>query len=105
MDQNAYDAGWREGAAVAVAELETRRAGQYRDGIARDGAAICGAHEEGVTIGGVPVICMRPAGHALGPLDRHKAVFGEPHVCVSWNDRSEEYRSPMADPDSYREQG
>ena len=103
MDQlrEAYEAGWRDGAAQAVAQLEARRAGQYNEGRPRAAAAVCGASEDGVTIGGVPVICMRPAGHSLGSLDRHKAVFGDPHVAVSWNDRGSDYTSPMTDPDSY----
>lgn len=32
------------------------------------------------------VTCQREPEHPLGPYDRHKAVFGDPHIAVSWND-------------------
>lgn len=102
----AYQRGLREGGERMRRELMEARAASYREGTAAEGlcGAPCGTKggEAGVVINGVPVICMRPSGHPLGALDRHKAVFGEPHLAISWNDEEGEgYTSPMADPDRY----
>jgi hypothetical protein len=82
---------FEEGRAEAREELRAELAAahealraSYRQGIAETGT--CGAWAEGVEIAGVQVVCGREAGHPLGPYDRHKAVYGEPHVAVVWNE-------------------
>ena len=65
------------------------RAQGYREGLAVPGEApvrYCGAAAPAVTLGEAPVYCQREPEHPLGPYDRHKAVFGEPHVAVVWNE-------------------
>lgn len=106
VDADAYQRGLREGGERMRRDLMDARSASYREGTVAEGlcGALCGLGdgEAGVAINDVPVICMRAAGHPLGALDRHKAVFGAPHVAISWNDPGgEEYASPMANPDTY----
>lgn len=80
-----------------IADVMEKRAASYQMGIA-DGDR-CGAQagswrqdDSGedvfvpLLLGGRPVYCQREPGHALGPYDRHKAVFGAPHLAVVWNE-------------------
>jgi len=90
-DELARAAGIEEGREQARAELRAELAAahealreSYRQGI--EDAGTCGARADGVEIAGVQVVCGRAAGHPLGPYDRHKAVYGEPHVAVVWNE-------------------
>lgn len=80
------EAGVEHGYDKARAERERKlqeNVASYREGIAEDNP--CGA-PSGVMLAGVEVLCGLPAGHPIGAYERHKAVFGEPHLAVVWNE-------------------
>ncbi len=79
-----YEEGVAAGSEAAAQESRKAHATAVAEGTVREGR--CGAVAPDLTL---PVTCQREAGHPLGPLDRHKAVYGEPHVAVSWNEADE----------------
>lgn len=56
----------------------------YRDGTVAEGQ--CAAVAPGVLRDGQPVRCILAQGHPLSQYERHKALFGEPHLAVVWNE-------------------
>lgn len=74
----------RAGYERAMKEIIERRAEGYHMGLADEGQ--CGAVCPNLTYLGRPVRCQREAGHPLGVVDRHKAVYGQPHQAVVWNE-------------------
>ena len=68
----------------ALAELRERNIASYRAGISDEEP--CNAPAPGVRKGGKAVLCQLQAGQQVGPYDRHKAVYGEPHTEIVWNE-------------------